>query len=57
MADGELFHIVSFGKRSMPGYRFQIPESDRWAIVGYVRALQRSSGARIADVPAELRGS
>lgn len=53
--DGELYHVVSNGRRSMPGYRFQIPEKDRWAIVAYVRALQRSWKGAMNDVPAELQ--
>ena len=56
-ADGELFHIASNGKRSMPGYRFQIPERDRWAVVGYVRALQRAVNGTLDDVPPQLRES
>ncbi len=39
----------------MPGYRFQIPERDRWAIVAYVRALQRATSGTVNDVPPELR--
>lgn len=53
--DGEIFHVISNGRRSMPAYRFQIPEKDRWAIVAYVRALQRSWRGTMADVPADLR--
>ena len=56
MVDGELFHVVSHGRRSMPGYRFQVPEKDRWAIVAYVRALQRTRLGTLADVPPELQG-
>ncbi len=56
MTDGELYTVISQGRRSMPSYRFQIPEADRWAIVAYVRALHRATDARIEDVPAELRG-
>jgi mono/diheme cytochrome c family protein len=56
MADGEIFNVISHGRRSMPPYRFQITERDRWAIVMYVRALQRTTGAGIDDVPQELRG-
>jgi hypothetical protein len=56
-ADGEIFSIISQGRRSMPGYRFQIPEHDRWAIVAYVRALQRTTSAKLEDVPQELRES
>lgn len=55
MVDGELYHVVSMGRRSMPGYRFQVTEQDRWAIVAYVRALQRASLATMADVPAEMQ--
>jgi len=54
MVDGEIFQVISYGRRTMPGYRFQVSASDRWAIVAYVRALQRTSGT-LADVPAELR--
>jgi mono/diheme cytochrome c family protein len=53
--DGQLFNTVSNGVRTMPAYGSQIPVADRWAIVAYVRALQRSQNARVADVPAELR--
>lgn len=55
MADGEIFDIVSHGKRTMPSYRFQIAERDRWAIVAYVRALQRAATGTLDDVPSELR--
>jgi len=53
-SDGEIFHTVSFGKSSMPAYRFQIAGRDRWAIVAYVRALQRTEGT-VGDVPPTLR--
>jgi mono/diheme cytochrome c family protein len=39
----------------MPAYRYQITEHDRWAIVAYVRALQRTATATIDDVPADVR--
>ena len=41
----------------MPAYRFQVPVEDRWAIVAYVRALQRSQSATINDVPQDIRGT
>jgi hypothetical protein len=56
MADGQLFDTITHGKRTMPGYRFQIPERDRWSIVAYVRALQRATSGTVNDVPQELRG-
>ncbi len=37
--DGQLFATITNGKGNMPSY-LQIPVADRWAIVGYVRALQ-----------------
>lgn len=55
MADGQIFDTITHGKRTMPAYRFQIPGHDRWAIVAYVRALQRSTSGTVADVPPELR--
>jgi len=55
--DGEIFNIITNGRRSMPSYRFQVPEHDRWAIVAYVRALQRSTMATPEEVPADVRSS
>jgi hypothetical protein len=54
-ADGYIFDVISHGVRNMPSYGAQIPADDRWAIVAYVRALQRSRTATLADVPAEAR--
>ncbi len=53
--DGHLFNTITNGIRNMPAYAPQIPVEDRWAIVAYVRALQRSQGAPLEDVPADLR--
>ncbi len=55
MPDGQIFETITHGRRTMPAYRFQIGERDRWAIVAYVRALQRASAGTLADVPPELR--
>lgn len=52
--DGRIFDVITNGFRNMPSYRHQIPEKDRWAIVSYVRALQRSQRAGATDVPAEI---
>jgi mono/diheme cytochrome c family protein len=52
---GQLFNTISNGIRTMPAYKAQIPEDDRWAIVLYLRALQRSRNASIEDVPAGKR--
>jgi len=42
MADGEIYSAIANGIRNMPSYASQIKVEDRWAIVAYVRALQRS---------------
>jgi mono/diheme cytochrome c family protein len=55
-ADGQIYNTISFGRRTMPSYRFQITDHDRWAIVAYVRALQRTDGA-VGDVPESLRAN
>ncbi|HWR83687.1 MAG TPA: cytochrome c [Candidatus Deferrimicrobium sp.] len=56
MPDGEVFDVITSGVRNMPAYRHQIPVADRWAIITYLRALQRSQHATITDVPQEARG-
>ena len=40
--DARIFHVISAGQNIMPGYADKIPENDRWAIVNYVRELQRA---------------
>lgn len=57
MPNGQLFNTISNGYNTMMGYAAQIPHADRWAIVLYVRALQRSQNASLEDVPADQRGS
>jgi mono/diheme cytochrome c family protein len=57
MPNGQLFNTISNGFQTMQGYAGQIPAADRWAIVAYVRALQRAQNASEDDVPATDRGS
>jgi len=52
---GHIFNTTTNGIRNMSGYASQISTEDRWAVVAYVRALQRSQRATIDDVPAERR--
>lgn len=52
---GQLYNSISNGVRKMPGYASQIPVRDRWAIVAYVRALQKTRTASILDVPEDVR--
>jgi mono/diheme cytochrome c family protein len=55
--DGQLYHAITHGVRKMPGYAAQISVEDRWSIVMYVRALQRSQNATLRDVPESIRDS
>lgn len=55
--DGEIFNVITMGRRSMPSYRFQVTEDDRWAIVAYVRALQRTTSNTLDDMPADRRAA
>ena len=49
---GYFFDIMTNGFGAMPDYASQIPARDRWCIVAYIRALQLSQNAAMADVPA-----
>jgi mono/diheme cytochrome c family protein len=53
---GHFFDVITNGFGAMPDYAAQITASDRWAIIAYVRALQLSAHATMADVPAADRG-
>lgn len=52
---GYFFDVITNGFGAMQGYADQIPARDRWLIVSYVRALQLSQHASVADVPADRR--
>jgi mono/diheme cytochrome c family protein len=54
---GHIFNTITNGIRNMPAYGPQIPVEDRWAIVAYVRALQRSTNASLQDVPPDIQPS
>ncbi|MEO5721319.1 MAG: cytochrome c [Chthoniobacterales bacterium] len=55
MADGEIFDTITHGKNTMMSYGGNVPVNDRWAIIAYLRALQRSQRATEADVPPDRR--
>ena len=55
MSDGEIFNTITNGKNTMMAYGPNIIVPDRWAIIAYLRALQRSQDAAIADVPEDHR--
>ena len=55
LTDEQIYDVITNGKRSMPAYRFQVSGHDRWAVIAYVRTLQRAAAGTLADVPEELR--
>jgi mono/diheme cytochrome c family protein len=48
--DGNIYHVISEGQNVMPSYAAQIARNDRWAIVQYIRVLQRAQNAKEADL-------
>jgi len=54
---GYYFDVITRGFGAMPDYAAQIPVRDRWAIVAYVRALQLSQNATVADLTANQRAA
>jgi len=54
-ADGEIFNTITFGKNLMGPYGPNVPPEDRWAIIAYLRTLQRSHLATLDDVPQDQR--
>lgn len=52
---GHLFDVITNGFGAMPDYQTEIRAEDRWAIIAYLRALQLSEHATLADVPADKR--
>ncbi len=52
---GRVFQVVSVGYGLMPAYDMHLSISDRWAVVAYLRALQRSQRVRLSDLSAAQR--
>jgi mono/diheme cytochrome c family protein len=55
MSDGEIFNTITNGKNTMMAYGPNVTVNDRWAIIAYLRALQRSQNAGANDVPPDHR--
>jgi mono/diheme cytochrome c family protein len=50
-SDGQIYATIVLGKNAMPSYAADLPEDARWAVVHYVRALQRAQNAKDEDLP------
>jgi hypothetical protein len=53
MTDGEIFNTITNGKGQMFGFGYNISIDDRWRIIMYIRALQRSQNASFDDASPE----
>jgi len=51
ISEGALYQTITHGKGSMLSYADKLTLTDRWAVIAYVRALQRAQQGSVADVP------
>jgi cytochrome c553 len=56
-SDGEIFDVISHGRNTMTPYSYFLSPEDRWAVIAYVRALQRAAHSKLEDVPAAERAA
>jgi hypothetical protein len=55
LADGEIFHTLTRGRNLMSAYGPDLAPQDRWAVIAYLRVLQRAQLGTLEDVPAPNR--
>ena len=58
MPEGQIYNTITNGlapNYNMPPYADKLTPKDRWAVIAYVRALQRAQNGTVADVPADHR--
>lgn len=48
--DGRIFHTITMGQNLMPSYASQVSAGDRWAIIHYLRAMQRAKNPTSEDL-------
>jgi mono/diheme cytochrome c family protein len=46
MADGQMYHVITFGQGNMAAYASQVEREDRWRVINYVRRLQQEATAQ-----------
>ncbi|MCJ8346107.1 DUF3341 domain-containing protein [bacterium] len=49
-SDARIYHVIVEGQNVMPSYAKQLDEKERWAIIHYIRALQRAMDAKESDL-------
>jgi mono/diheme cytochrome c family protein len=53
--DGKYFNTITNGSGTMGAYGPNIAVEDRWAIIAYLRALQKSQNVKLAELPADVQ--
>lgn len=49
LADGTMFHVLTYGKNNMGSYASQLDKKERWMVIKYVRTLQGGSSTTSTD--------
>ncbi|MDK9699103.1 MAG: cytochrome c [bacterium] len=49
-SDGRMYHLITRGRGNMASYAYQLTPEQRWAVVHYIRALQRAGNPSTADL-------
>jgi mono/diheme cytochrome c family protein len=47
--DGRIYHVITYGQNSMPSYAKQVTRDERWAVILYLRSLQRAFNPKEED--------
>ncbi len=55
MPPGHYFDVITNGFGAMGDFSDRLSVEDRWRIVGYIRALQLSQAAVVANLPSDVR--
>lgn len=54
-SDGRIFSIITGGQGNMPSYQTELDPAERWAVIRYVRVLQRAANPTAADMKRAAR--
>jgi mono/diheme cytochrome c family protein len=52
---GRVYRVITMGYGLMPAIDYQLNTEQRWAVVAYVKALQKSQATRVRDLPRSLQ--
>jgi mono/diheme cytochrome c family protein len=55
MPPGQVFATITHGVGLMPSYAVELDVTQRWAVIAYIDALVLSQGARVAELPEDVR--